>query len=255
MRLKILKFILKRRIQLLTVSVNFHVQGFYTWMVTRCMEYTNAAIFWNAVFAKKKAVNPEKSLPPGIEEGVKWLAESCSSIIDFGCGRGSACLRCNILGAEQTMGIDISLEAISLAKQAAAKYNVTGSAFICGGIPELSKFKENEFKGGILSNVIDNMHPEDASIVLQEYHRILYPSGHVFLKLNPYFSKNTLDTWNVEKIAENFYKEETGLYFLNIDDDAVTGIVENYFTIVKKEMVNIPEQTQVNRVYYLENKE
>jgi hypothetical protein len=42
------------------------VKGFYLWGVITCMEYANFATFWDAVFAQKKAVNPENLLPSGI---------------------------------------------------------------------------------------------------------------------------------------------------------------------------------------------
>ncbi|MGD2249973.1 MAG: class I SAM-dependent methyltransferase [Candidatus Methanofastidiosia archaeon] len=218
------------------------------------MEYTDVAAVWDAVFAQKKPVNPENPLPPGIEEGVEWLVNTCVSIIDFGCGRGSIVLRCAVLGANSVVGIDISLEGINIAEHAVAEYNVPGAVFICGELSELSKFKENEFDGGILSNIVDNVHPEDAAILLEEYHRILNFSGRVFLTLNPYFPAEVLEKWNVEEIAENFYKEESGLYFWNVSDDEMTDVLSDYFSIVKKAEVELPEHEQVNRVYYLENK-
>ncbi|MFW5927904.1 MAG: class I SAM-dependent methyltransferase [Thermoplasmatota archaeon] len=220
--------------------------------------YKETEQFWNDVFSEEKNgrdLNQSLSVED-IEEGIKWLSEGSGSIIDFGCGNGVVLLRAGYLCDSDLVGVDISEKAVDSAEEI-AEYNGLDdrSKFIRGGVSKLSQFEENEFDAGILSNIVDNLLPEDARKLLSEYHRIIQPDGRILLKLNDYIDPEQLEEWGSEKIYDDFYKEETGLYFWNLADKDVDDLLSEYFIIEKKIDVEFKEHDQVNRMYYLKNKD
>lgn len=218
--------------------------------------YKETEQFWNEIFDNEKS---EKDLSEPIsvekiEEGIKWLSKDSDIIIDFGCGNGSLLLRASYKGKASLVGIDISEKAVNSAENIARDNDLEDrSEFICGGIEKLSQFEENEFDAGILSNVVDNLLPEDARELLSKFHRIIEPDGKILLKLNDYVDPEQLEEWGSEEISDGFYKEETGLYFWNITDEEVDGLLTEYFTIEKRIDIEFKEHEQVNRMYYLRN--
>ncbi|MFW6040309.1 MAG: class I SAM-dependent methyltransferase [Thermoplasmatota archaeon] len=219
-------------------------------------DYKGTIDFWNGVF--KKEMNYDKGEPIPVEEiekGLNWLAEKSGPIIDFGCGNGKLVLRSLALGSSKAVGIDISSEAISTADKLAKDNGLTDKTdFIIGGVSSLSNFKENEFDAGIISNVLDNLFPDDAKQLLNHFHRIIRQGGRVLLKLNDYIEPRTLKEWGAKEISDNFYKEDTGLYFWNLTDEEVENLVSEYFDIERNARVNYEEYDQVNRLYYLVNR-
>ncbi len=219
--------------------------------------YKDTIDFWNDIFQ-----NSEKSFDyiepfqiAEIEECLDWLVDENSSIIDFGCGNGKLLLRCLAKGAKRGVGIDISPEAIESAKRFAKENNVLSqTSVVVGDVKELSKFDNEEFDAGILSNVIDNLLPEDSIQLLGEFNRIIKLGGKIFLKMNDYVDPSQLEEWNAKKIQDDFYKEESGLYFWNLEDKKVINLLGEHFEIVKKIEVEFKEHDQVNRLYYLKNR-
>ncbi len=219
--------------------------------------YKETTDFWNDIFQ-----NSEKSFDytepfqiADIEECLDWLVDENSSIIDFGCGNGKLLLRCLGKGAERAVGIDISPKAIESAKGFAKANNILSRTnLVVGEVNKLSKFKNDEFDAGILSNVVDNLIPEDSIQLLREFNRIIKPEGKIFLKMNDYVDPSQLEEWNARKIQDDFYKEESGLYFWNLENEKVISLLEKYFEIEKNTKVEFKEQDQVNRLYYLINR-
>ena len=152
-------------------------------------DYTETTTYWNKVFAEEVEYNPFKKLPYfKIEKAVRWLSTDTNSVIDFGCGDGKLLSRCLEYDVEQISGIDLSKEAVDKARKVMAKYNLNGkSHFMVGGISKLKEINDNQFDAAILSNIIDNIKPEDAEEVTKEINRILKMEGKVILRLNPYF--------------------------------------------------------------------
>ena len=219
--------------------------------------YKETTDFWNDIFE-----NSEKSFDytepfqiADIEECLDWLVDENSSIIDFGCGNGKLLLRCLGKGAERAVGIDISPKAIESAKGFAKANNILSRTnLVVGEVNKLSKFKNDEFDAGILSNVVDNLIPEDSIQLLREFNRIIKLEGKIFLKMNDYVDPSQLEEWNARKIQDDFYKEESGLYFWNLENEKVISLLEKYFEIEKNTKVEFKEQDQVNRLYYLINR-
>lgn len=220
-------------------------------------EYKDTEKFWDDIFDNEKNERDLKKpiSVEDIEEGLRWLSKDSNSIIDFGCGNGSLLLRTGWLSEADLVGIDISKEAVNSAERIALDNGLDDrSRFVCGGVSELSQFEEDEFDAGILSNVVDNLLPEDARKLLLEYHRIIESDGRILLKLNDYIHPDKLEEWGSEEISEDFYKEDTGLYFWNLTDEVVEDLLSEYFIIEKKVIVEFKEHDQVNRMYYLRNK-
>ena len=55
----------------------------------------------------------------------------------------------------------------------------------------------------ILSNIIDNLYPDDAISVLEEIKRILKKNGKLLVKLNPFISDEQIEEYGIKKISGN----------------------------------------------------
>jgi arsenite methyltransferase len=221
--------------------------------------YEETVKFWDERFGKnvseKKYYNPKSPLKLNeLEEGLKWLVKDSDSIIDFGCGSGTLLFRSLLLGAKNVIGIDISPKAIELANQTSmTNENNNETHFIEGGIESLKDIKTNSIDAAISSNTIDNILPQDALIVLNEFNRILKKNGKLLIKLNDALPKAVFEDDYYQLISEDFYKEKCGLYFWNLSDTKFKEIVSQYFNIVKYEDVPFPDANYKNRLYYLKN--
>ena len=218
--------------------------------------YKETIEFWDDVFHEEMDFDKDEPISiEEIEDGLRWLAEGSSSLIDFGCGNGKLVLRCSTFGVDRSVGIDISFKAISTAEELARDNDLSEKSFFrTGGISSLSDFEEDEFDGGIISNVLDNLLPDDGRRLLNEYHRIIKPGGKVLLKLNDHIQPETLEGWGAEEISDGFYKEETGLYFWNLTDEDVEMLLSSHFEIQEEVRVEFKEHDQFNRLYYLVNR-
>lgn len=219
-------------------------------------KYKETEQFWDGIFSEEKK-DKDISEPISIEEieeGIKWLSEGSDSIIDFGCGNGSLLLRSGYLSEADMVGIDISEEALRAAEKIAEDNHLDQrSEFLSGGVEKLSRFGEDEFDAGILSNVVDNLIPDDARSLLSEFNRIIESDGKLLLKMNDHTEPEQLEEWGSEEISESFYKEDTGLYFWNLTDKEVDQLLSEYFTVDKRIDVEFKEHDQINRMYYLRN--
>ncbi len=219
--------------------------------------YQQTVDFWDGIFGNTEdSFNFENELPiKEIEKCLDWLVKGGSSIIDFGCGNGKLLLRCLAKGAKKGIGIDISSEGIKKAEKFLEENGLEDRIdFIKGGTEVLSTLEDNDFDGGILSNIIDNLIPEDAIEVLDEFGRIIKPDGKIFLKLNDYVEPKEMEAYNTEKIDENLYREEEGLYLWNLKEDYIEDILKERFVIERKVEVEFKEHDQINRLFYLRNK-
>jgi len=219
--------------------------------------YQQTVNFWDGVFENTEdTFNFEDELPiKEIEECLDWLVKEESSIIDFGCGNGKLLLRCLAKGAKKGIGIDISSKGIKKAENFAEENGLEGRLDLINcGRDVLFTLEDDHFDGGILSNIVDNLIPEDAIGVLDEFSRIIKPDGKIFLKLNDYVEPKEIKAHNAEKIDENLYREEEGLYLWNLKDGDIEDILKERFVIERKVDVKFKEHNQINRLFYLRNK-
>src|SRR6056297_1987906 len=144
-------------------------------------KYKKTKEFWETIFAKVPGYNPLNQLDNNrIENAIQWISESSKKVLEFGTGNGRVISRCLYYGVENIYGIDISTKGIEIANSIMKENNLTESAkFNSGSVKSLKKYKNNEFDGIILFNIIDNLYPSDVEFILKESYRILNKSGKV----------------------------------------------------------------------------
>ena len=112
---------------------------------------------------------------------------------------------------------------------------------------ELETIADGTFDGVILSNIIDNLFPQDTIKVLTEVKRILKIGGKVLIKLNPFLTDAQIKEWNIKIIEMNFLDD--GLYLWNQTTEEWTSLLENYFRILEYKEIYYPEYDQYNRLF------
>lgn len=105
-------------------------------------------------------------------EALDWLCDETFSILDFDCGNGTLLFLCALRGTKRHVGIDLSAAGIRAAKQSAGRY-----FFLHTGIEYLHKIEDAFFDAVILSNILDNLAPENAQTLIGESYCVLKPDG------------------------------------------------------------------------------
>ena len=158
----------------------------------------------------------------------------------------------SLYGTKKHIGIDLSEQAISNAKFISSQNDKGEFLFQCGGIDLLKDMESKSADGVILSNIIDNLYPEDALLVLDEVKRILTPKGKAFIKLNPYLSKKQIKDWNIKIIKGNFLDD--GMFLWNNTTEQWTEILSRKFNIFNYSDIYYKEYDQYNRIFLLTQK-
>jgi ubiquinone/menaquinone biosynthesis C-methylase UbiE len=220
--------------------------------------YEEISNFWDNIFENKKEIQLKKPLPyKEIEKSLEWLSKDSKNVIEFGCGNGILILRCFYLGINSGLGIDISKKAIEASIKSAKLNNAKNFIFNNGGIETLYNSKDNSFDSAILSNILDNISPKDAKLLLKELNRILKKDAKIFIKLNDFISdKNILNNKETfeKELEKNFYKETSGLYLYNISDNLFDELISPYFEIEDRFNIEFKKYNQKNRIWLLKNK-
>ena len=213
--------------------------------------YENAINAWNEIFAAKSSDLPTKP-STGIEafdDGLAWLCEGSDRILDFGCGDGTLLFMCALQGTQFHVGIDLSEKAIEKANSRKEKFRQGVFDFIWGGVEQLKTIESDSLDAVILSNIIDNLYPQDMELVLQEVHRILKESGKALVKLNPFITKDQIEEWDIKIIEDDLLDD--GFVLLNKTDQAWRAILTQYFVIHEETEIVYTEQKQTNRMFLL----
>ncbi len=181
--------------------------------------YEETKIYWDRVFKQEDLYDPFEKIPYSeIEEAIKWLCTNSESILDFGCGNGRVLNRCLDYDVEEVYGIDLSKQAIDIAKKVVINNQLEDTCtYSVGEIDLLKKVKDNMYNGVILFNIIDNLKPGDAELVLKEIYRILKSRGKIILKLNSYSNPNNLENdENFKKIKNDKKKGKKKWQFIDL---------------------------------------
>lgn len=186
---------------------------------------------------------------PALDTALDWVCEETESLLDFGCGNGAIVCACALRGTRRHMGIDLSQEAIALARQTAAVNNVPHATFIAGGAGILDSIGTGTIDGAILFNIIDNLSPDEAIAALDSISRVVRKDGRILLKLNPYITKEQQKAWNVRRINEDLLDD--GLYLWNLSNDQWDALLAGRFSVYRFTEVYYPQHDQINRLYYL----
>lgn len=103
----------------------------------------------------------------------------------------------------------------------------------------------------ILSNIMDNLYPEDAAAVLTEVKRILRTNGKLLLKLNPYITAAQIKAWGIRVIEGNLLDD--GMLLWNQTTPEWGAFLGARFHIERFENIYYEEHAQYNRMYLLRN--
>ena len=213
-------------------------------MTDKKAEYAKCIGFWNEVFAQEVPVFP-KAAKTGIEEfdaGIAWLADGSESVVDFGCGNGTLLFICRNFGTKTHIGIDLSEQAIKSAVERSRAVQNENFSFINGGTEQLKRIADNSVDSAILSNILDNLYPDDAVSAIDEIHRLL-------IKLNPFLSEKQIKEWNIKTIEGNLLDD--GLLLWNNTDAEWERLFKEKFSTVAKKEIYYKEAEQINRMYLL----
>ena len=220
-------------------------------MTDKKAEYAKCIGFWNEVFAREVPVFP-KAAKTGIEEfdaEIAWLADGSESVVDFGCGNGTLLFICRNLGTKTHIGIDLSEQAIKSAVERSRAVQNENFSFINGGTEQLKNIANNSVDAAILSNILDNLYPDDAVFALGEIHRVLKRGGKLLVKLNPFLSEKQIKEWNIKTIDGNLLDD--GLLLWNNTDAEWERLFKEKFSTVAKKEIYYKEAEQTNRMYLL----
>lgn len=215
-------------------------------------KYKNAIRQWDEIFVKKTTAIPQHKNSGNTEfdKSLFWLIQNADSIIDFGCADGNLLFLCSQYGTVRHIGIDLSSQAIANARQRLA--DVSGQQsfqFICGGAKALQQVETSSTQAAILSNILDNLYPEDAHFVLAQMRRILKPEGRLLVKLNPYLSTGQISEYGIRSIKGNLYDD--GMLLWNNSTEEWDRILKQYFRLNKFKTIYW-QQGQAHRLYELE---
>lgn len=129
----------------------------------------------------------------------------------------------SIIPDHSGVGIDESETGINFANKTAKLSNYGNYNFMVGNIDTLSNFRDGEFDGIILSNVLDVMPESVADETVKELDRVLKNQGYWFIKVNPFYSRDEIKEMEYEEIGDHMYvengilrlRQETTLYWIN----------------------------------------
>ncbi len=216
-------------------------------------KYQRNIHYWNDVFhkIKPKLIETKDIGQVDVDAALDWLCLESKSLLDFGCGSGTILFKCSLRGTQMHIGIDNSPEAINLAKATQLLMQKGEFNFLVGGVDCLKDLPERSFDSVILSNILDNLIPNDAFQLLEHIQRLLVNHGKVFLKLNPYLSKKQIVDWNIKVIDGNFLDD--GLFLWNQTTEEWRALVEKYFSVIDFKEIYYPNYEQYNRLFLLQN--
>lgn len=197
--------------------------------------YEESARVWDGVFSALPVSvpdSPSTGIPP-LDTGLDWLCRGGASLLDFGCGSGSLLFYCAMRGAAECTGIDISPEAVRLARKRAKLMTCGSFEFLCGGLETLASLPDASRGGAVLSNILDNLLPDDAGTLLSEIRRILRPGGRLLIKLSPYLSPDDAAREGLVSAGEDML-EGGGLPLLNLTDGAWEALIGRHFSLSER---------------------
>lgn len=217
-------------------------------------KYDNSIGQWNDIFSAESPTFPRTRMSGNLafDKGLEWLTEDASTILDFGCGNGTVLFLCALHGTRTHIGIDLSPQAIQTAEVGASMAPCGVFHFECGSLEALRCVESDSVDAAVLSNIIDNLYPEDAAAVLAEIKRILRKNGRILLKLNPYITPAQIEAWGIRVIDGNLLDD--GMILWNQTTAEWDALLGARFCIAHFEEIYYEEHEQYNRMYFLINR-
>ncbi len=217
-------------------------------------KYDKCVKQWNDIFSKAVPEVPTSQSIGNetLDKGIEWVCDSTKSILDFGCGNGTMLFLCALNGTQYNIGIDLSEKAIQSAKARASQMIVGDYHFIQGSIEALEEMADLSLDAIILSNILDNLYPEDVEILIREVQRILRNRGKLLIKLNSYITPERIIEWDIKVIKDNLLDD--GLILLNNTTEEWENLFRRYFNIINYNKIYYPKFNQSNRMFWLTKK-
>jgi len=210
----------------------------------RCIEQ------WDRIFAAESTDRAPQTPDSGnasFDAGVRWLVQGSSTVLDFGCGNGSVLFFCALLGTKKHIGVDLSKSAVCAAINRSKHMKTGVFDFRRGGVERLSEIASGSIDAIILSNILDNLYPEDAETLLTESTRLLKPGGKVLIKLNAFITDQQISDWNIQVMEGNLLDD--GLLLWNNTTEQWKIMLERFFAVERYEELWYPEHEQINRMF------
>lgn len=206
---------------------------------------------WDQVFSAEGDALPNGATTGNValDQALSWLYKETAHVLDFGCGNGSMLFHCAQNGTSEHIGIDLSREAILCAKRKAERMQSGTFLFQQGGVEALASIPDASIDAIILSNIVDNLYPEDAIRLIGESARILKRAGKVLVKINQYLTQEQIAEWNIHPISGNLLDD--GLLLWNNTTEEWREFFYTCFEIYREEEVYYPEHQQTNRLFCL----
>lgn len=221
-------------------------------MPCRDRDYRRCVDYWNQVFAEEDPIPPRQADTgnTGLNQGLDWLCQGARRVLDFGCGNGVLLLYCALRGAKELVGMDLSPAGISNARLRFRRAGLEPFTLLVGGVETLEQWPPDSFDAILLSNILDNLYPQDAMSLLSQCHRLLRPRGRILVKLNPWLSPEQIQAWGIQVLEGNLLDD--GLLLWNNTDRQWRTLMEAYFTIREARKIYYPEFDQINRLILAE---
>ena len=214
-------------------------------------KYDHCIEKWNAIFAKGKPDAPAEASTGNelLDQGLQWLCAGSETVLDFGCGDGTILFKCALRGTKEHIGIDISDQGIAKANHKQTQMPCGDFRFVCGGIEKLKHIDANSVDAAVLSNIVDNLYPEDAATLLHEVQRVLRANGKVLVKLNPYITAEKIKEWDIKVIKDNLLDD--GFILWNNTTAQWEAFLAGYFQLHDYQEIYFPKYQQTNRMFLL----
>lgn len=211
--------------------------------------YDRCVRYWDAVFEQEAPLVPQSCSTgnPAFDRSLDWLTEGAERILDFGCGNGTLLFLCALRGTSEHTGIDLSPKAIESAQRRSSMMRTGQFTFLQGSLERLKELPGQSLDAVLLSNILDNLYPEDAIKLLMETQRLLKPNGRVLLKLNPFLSPQQIREWKISVIRDNLLDD--GLLLWNNSAQQWTQLIGKYLHILSYEEIYYEEYQQSSRLF------
>ncbi len=152
--------------------------------------------------------------------------------LDFGCGVGRNTLYMASIGLDLAIGIDISEEAINLARDHRPKNN---NALFSKYMGETLPFEDNYFDFVISHGVLDHMIFNKAKEIMKEIHRVLKHNGWLELELHSVFDSGF---GKGKEIENNIFI---------IENECEKGLPQHYFDM--EELLILLKDFEIKKVF------
>lgn len=217
-------------------------------------DYQRCVDHWNQVFAGEEPIPPLQTDTgnAGLNQGLDWLCESPGRLLDFGCGNGVLSLYCALRRVKELVSIDLAPTAISNARLRFQRAGLEQFTLLEGSVEVLAQLASDSFDAVLLSNILDNLYPQDAVNLLIQCRRLLRPSGRILIQLNPWLSPEQVRDWGIQPLEGNLLDD--GLLLWNNTDAQWQALIGAYFALYRVQELYYPDFDQTNRLILAEKK-